>query len=222
MFSPVSAVIVSTTFCSTAHVHDSLKSRLPISSMHVWVALLPWSVPCCHVSPRSSQYVSVVRDVLVVHQGTGTCVVFWGLEYTFLTITQLYVGEACCAFLFGVIIGMRSLLVTSPPILDRSSRALCRQCLQSQRLGGRLLRNHGPHHIGVYACRVGYRGLRYRRGASKGVHVSTLEKPSILARSSHDMGASLDVIDRYIVGLKSGYHRAGLSPQASYMRSFPD
>ena len=109
-----------------------------------------------------------------------------------LTIFQLYIGEACWAFLFGVIIGRHTSLVWATEYPENRSI-----WSKYPRLGRCLSGNNGHDHTWAYTGHSGHQHVCYQCGVAESVHGTALEEFGH-AFSSHDMGQLLLLLSRYI------------------------
>lgn len=107
---------------------------------------------------------------------------------------QLYISEACWAFLFGVIVGehIRPCIFSWWLFLKASIRTILRRHLQSTVMGSRRGGNQ-RYYTRIQSRHSGGRRVCYRGGTAKGVHETALEEPLLSARSGYDMGACYPV-----------------------------
>ena len=111
---------------------------------------------------------------------------------------QLYIGEACWAFIFGIIIGSSPLLSPHPSFLQPASkltrsiksRSLRTRRIQPPRVGQRINGSDQHDHPRIHPRRTRHRRIRYRSRASKSLHGTTLEIIALPPRPCHDLGSS--------------------------------
>ena len=146
------------------------------------------------------------------------CAVSRGPPRLVLTRFQLYIGEACWAFLFGVVIGGCSVYIVGRLKLI-GLRAVWRQHLRPQELGERKSRNHEHHYARIHARCPRYWRFRHRSRVAEGLHGPPLEESHVSPGAYYDMGACIYASGSRLLSLIR-VRRAGSCQPASSMHLF--